>query len=477
MGIENKAEDGAKDEAAGDEKAKAVRSKRPPKKTARQASLDADRVLVEAERALAVAKVELAEMKMDLAWTEATRARSRARDPMKKAAQAKAEAARAKADAAEAKGGDGLVDWIFGTRVVPAVSEAEVERVTAEVEMALAGGDAEAGRALPEAPCVPKIRIVEPSAVMRAKTAAASLEKEAGQRVLKMIRDCFDAPGSYDRLLATAPHPSALAGLDAEFPLFRDVTRSVSEQVGLSWSLSQTLGKPQPVKIRNVMLVGKPGYGKTTYLRALALALGTPFRSVPMGSATAGFIISGGDSTWQGSKPGLIHDLLARGTTGNPLILLDELDKVGGDPRHRPDGALYALLEPETAAEFVDEFAGYALDASAISWCASANSLDTMPDAIVSRFEIFEVPEPDEEQARATAVAVYLKARIDAPWGALFDEAPSDAAIEALSEVSPREAVRLLGTAFGRACARGSSTLAFEDFPRPRGRAARVGFV
>lgn len=106
------------------------------------------------------------------------------------------------------------------------------------------------------------------------------------------------------------------------------------------------------VRLPPLLLVGPPGVGKTYFAQRLAATLHLPYEEVHMESATAAWILSGMDSTWNESKPGRIFETLVHGRFANPLILLDEIDKVGSGNRYDPMGSLYGLLEPHTASRF-----------------------------------------------------------------------------------------------------------------------------
>lgn len=311
--------------------------------------------------------------------------------------------------------------------------------------------------------------------IVRALARSESMDKDAGTRWRRLMDERFDDGRRTTRPLTALPDPAFLSVLDDEFPLFRDVTRSVTEQAGLSWRLREAEGAEQPAHFRPILIEGRPGYGKTTYVRRLAELLGTPFREIQMGSMTAGFVLAGADPSWSSSKAGMVFDEVT-GARANPILLLDELDKMSGDGRYRPDGALYALLERDGAARFTDEFAGFPIDASAVSWVATANDLRTVPEALISRFEVFSIPEPTAEQARATLLQVYRGILRDNAWGRLFDDEPDDGLIEALMGVSPREAKRRLLRAFGASPA-GSRRPTARNLPEDGAERAGMGFV
>jgi len=98
--------------------------------------------------------------------------------------------------------------------------------------------------------------------------------------------------------------------------------------------------------------------------RKLSQLLGTGFGFVPMSSLTAGWVLSGASSQWKNAKPGKVFDTFLNGDYANPVIVVDELDKSGGDGQYDPLGALYELLEMETATRFIDEFVEVPIDAS-----------------------------------------------------------------------------------------------------------------
>ncbi len=304
----------------------------------------------------------------------------------------------------------------------------------------------------------------------------AVFENQVTNRIRKTVAAAFDSRG-YDRTLGEAVAPDVLEPLKTSFPLFTGLIESIQAQLSLLWRVAQATGKPQELRLPNTLIVGKPGWGKTYFIHRLGEVLGLPFRSLQMSTMSAGFILSGTDPTWGTSRPGMIHDLLAAGDVLNPLILLDEIDKIAVDSRHPADGSLFQLLEPEHARRFVDEFAAYPIDASHINWFASANELERAHPAIVSRFDVYEIPDPTPEVARMTALSVYGESLGCSPWAILFDELPDADVLDVMAATSPREAHRELKKAFGRASLAGRCSLKADDFSIARAQIRRIGFV
>ena len=106
-----------------------------------------------------------------------------------------------------------------------------------------------------------------------------------------------------------------------------------------------------------MLLLGPPGVGKTHFARELAQLLGTGMGFISMSSLTAGWVLSGASSQWKGARPGKVFETLVDGQYANPVMVVDEIDKAGGEHAYDPLGALYSLLEHDTAGRFTDEFA------------------------------------------------------------------------------------------------------------------------
>ena len=164
--------------------------------------------------------------------------------------------------------------------------------------------------------------------------------------------------------------PSALPEMERlfeELPNFTAVLEDVRKHLALC------IDSEDSVELPPMLLLGEPGIGKTHFARRIAELLGTGFGFVPMSSLTAGWVLSGASSQWKNAKPGKVFDTFLNGDYANPVIVVDELDKTSADGQYDPLGALYELLEIETASRFVDEFVELPIDASGAVWLATAN--------------------------------------------------------------------------------------------------------
>lgn len=285
--------------------------------------------------------------------------------------------------------------------------------------------------------------------------------------------------GTYEKMLKAGGDrffvkPGAMPDFDAladELPNFREVLDDLRRQLALC------LETADPIELTPVLLLGDPGIGKTHFARRVSQLLGTGYGFVSMSSLTAGWVLSGASSQWRNARAGKVFDTLVHGDYANPVMVVDEIDKASTDGQYDPLGALYALLEPDTAAEFVDEFAEVPVDCSDIVWVATANDIGRIPDPILNRMNVYEIPAPDRDGARRIATSLYREIRDAHEWGAKFPEQPSDAVADRLSRCAPREMRRLLVGAFGNAKLAGRSEIGLQDLANERSpRRARIGF-
>lgn len=293
-------------------------------------------------------------------------------------------------------------------------------------------------------------------------------------RRAQAIRERIKRAGHERRQLGLLPldWEALMDDFEAAFPNFRELAEVLRDHFALS-SLGDRRANWPPV-----LLVGPAGIGKTEAARWLADWISLPFRVFDMASTQSSSPLAGSEAFWNNSEPGTLFELLAYQPLANPVVVLDELDKVGRQ-QYDPLAALYTLLEPRSARNFIDlSIRDFSIDASHVNWIATANELTSIPDPILSRLTVLHIPSPTPKQVGSIAQSIYARLRDEASWGNAFIDKLDIDVLEKLQTLDPRSLGLALRRALGAAARDGRGIVQVNDITLPTDANNRgMGFI
>ncbi|QNM97099.1 AAA family ATPase [Chitinimonas koreensis] len=340
--------------------------------------------------------------------------------------------------------------------------------------------DMKAASAAPEQPALQAPRATPPIAFLDAAGLRSFVERhrtkpdEKAKRA-QYIAERIRTAGHERRKLGELPDdwPQLIEDFQRDFPNFAELADVLHDHFAL-----HAMGDGR-VAWSPILLIGPAGIGKTEAARWLASRLSLPFRVIDMASTQSSSPLAGSESFWSNSEPGVVFELLAYQPLANPVIVLDELDKTDQQRQYDPLAALYTLLEPRSARDFIDlSIRDFAIDASHVNWIATANSTEGIPAPLLSRMTVLQVRAPTPEQVAHIAQQIYGRMRAESPWGSVFAPKLDEEVVSQLKDLPPRTLGLALQRALGRAARDERDHIRASDLPAiPASSRRGIGFM
>lgn len=311
-----------------------------------------------------------------------------------------------------------------------------------------------------------------------ASSAAACRSTEAAERMKNtLVR--LKSSGQFRPI--QKPGPDWIEKVDKlveDFPNFEKVVRRI-----IAPHLS-ILDKGGHHRQSPILLVGAPGIGKTYFAHAAAKVMGLHGALfINFAEETNGGALAGSSPFWSNSGPGRMFEYMAWGdgwgrSVANPLVILDEIDKSSAD-RYDPLAALYSLLETETAARFQDQaLPDIVMDVSGVRYICTCNSVDRIPEPLLTRLTVFEIERPSADQLRRVVRSMFRDLAEGIRLGMHY-ELP-DEVVEAALNMSPRESKVRMECALAAAVMAGRKYITLADWPELKtleSKRNRIGFI
>ena len=168
-------------------------------------------------------------------------------------------------------------------------------------------------------------------------------------------------------------------------------------------ALQKNRNPDQKLRAPILLFVGLVGTGKTTMAKSIANVMGREFIRIPFGGLGDPFYLRGRSRTYPEAEPGAIIKGLLAVKTKNPVILLDEIDRVADDALNTIMGVLVELLDPEQNSTFIDHYLDYPFDLSQVLFCATCNNTTRIATAVMDRLEPIQMPSYTDEEKIAIA--------------------------------------------------------------------------
>ncbi|MDO6693555.1 AAA family ATPase [Aliiglaciecola sp. 3_MG-2023] len=255
-------------------------------------------------------------------------------------------------------------------------------------------------------------------------------------------------------LVCTIEMAQKVASLIVDFPNFSHVIEDLVDRITLL-SISS-----KHMSVQSINLQGSPGVGKTTFVRALAAALGVDFFDLTISAMMSKFELCGGNPHWKNATCGRLAEYMLKKTNNfQPIILLDDLCSVytGTESEHTLLPVLLNILEPHQAKHFKDQFYDLEIDLSGVIFISTTNKFSRLPENIQSRLSNYEIDLPEGDQFSRVVQNIYQGLVVENDLSDIFSKQLNEAVIGKLQNTNLRHIKRLLTRAINQAYKRSAA--------------------